>query len=91
MNFVGDPQHEQCPIDADTSAYYGRTGYQSRPGTYSTVRGPVDFALSDDQQAMVPSVLHSETIRTSDNAESPAKIIFLGSGPFGQQQNRPAT
>ena len=48
MNFVGDPQHEQRPIDSDASVYYGGTEYHSRSRTYSTVRfSPLsNFALS---------------------------------------------
>jgi alpha,alpha-trehalase len=38
MNFVGDPLHEQRPVDADPSEYYGGTEYHSRSRTYSTVR-----------------------------------------------------
>jgi alpha,alpha-trehalase len=37
LNFVGDPQHEERPIDADPSVYYGGTEYHSRSRTYSTV------------------------------------------------------
>jgi alpha,alpha-trehalase len=38
MNFVGDALHEQRPINADASEYYGGTEYHSRSRTYSTVR-----------------------------------------------------
>ncbi len=38
LNFVGDALHEQRPIDADASEYYGGTEYHSRSRTYSTVR-----------------------------------------------------
>jgi alpha,alpha-trehalase len=38
LNFVGDPQHEERPIDSDPSVYYGGTEYHSRSRTYSTVR-----------------------------------------------------
>jgi hypothetical protein len=37
MHFVGDPQHEQRPTDADASVYYGGPEYHSRSRTYSTV------------------------------------------------------
>lgn len=39
LNFVGDPQHEERPIDADPSVYYGGTEYHSRSRTYSTSTG----------------------------------------------------
>lgn len=37
MNFVGDTLHEQRPINADASEYYGGTEYHSRSRTYSSV------------------------------------------------------
>jgi hypothetical protein len=37
MNFVGDNLHEQRPIHADASEYYGGTEYHSHARTYSMV------------------------------------------------------
>src|SRR5579863_10414265 len=77
MNFVDDPQHEQRPINADASVYYG-TEYHSRARTYSTVRRvcrhitfPFVFDLHCSQKAMPPSVRCSKTIGTSSLAECP--------------------
>ncbi|KAH9998930.1 glycoside hydrolase family 37 protein [Russula vinacea] len=62
MNFVGDPQHEQRPIDADASVYYGGTEYHSRSRTYSTStsHGPKRPTFQDDWHLKPRRMSHDE-------------------------------
>jgi alpha,alpha-trehalase len=67
LNFVGDPQHEQRPIDADASEYYGGTEYHSRSRTYSTSTGTASKrpAFEDDWHLRPRRMSHDEKSRSS--------------------------
>ncbi|KAN0113589.1 alpha,alpha-trehalase-neutral trehalase [Russula decolorans] len=62
LNFVGDPQHEERPIDADPSVYYGGTEYHSRSRTYSTStgNGPKRPTFQDDWHIKPRRMSHDE-------------------------------
>ncbi|KAH9015970.1 alpha,alpha-trehalase-neutral trehalase [Lactarius deliciosus] len=67
MNFVGDPLHEQRPIDADAAEYYGGTEYHSRSRTYSTSGGhaPKRPVFEDDWHLRPRRMSHDEKSRSA--------------------------
>ncbi|KAH9963100.1 alpha,alpha-trehalase-neutral trehalase [Lactifluus volemus] len=67
LNFVGDPLHEERPVDADASVYYGGTEYHSRSRTYSTSGNAPKRPVFEDDWHLKPTrrMSHDEKSRSA--------------------------